>query len=63
MPCPPPPSHILGFDLQRGAAAQTVDEASPLLILLQLEAAVEHKGTKRVIFYEHLLLHSVMTMG
>lgn len=30
--------------------------------LLQLEAAVKHKRTKRVVFYEHLLLHSVMTM-
>lgn len=29
---------------------------------LQLEAAVEHKETKRVVFYEHLLLHGMMTM-
>lgn len=32
------------------------------MTLLQLEAAVEHERTKRVVFYEHLLLHGVMTM-
>ena len=30
--------------------------------ILQLEAAVKHKRIVCVIFYEHLLLHSVMTM-
>lgn len=30
--------------------------------LLQLEAAVKHERMKRVVFYEHLLLHGVMTM-
>lgn len=30
--------------------------------LLQLEAAVKHERIKRVVFYEHLLLHGVMTV-
>lgn len=60
MPAFPPYS----LELQRGAA-QPVDQAprSPSWMnLLQLEAAVKHERTERVVFYEHLLLHSVMTM-
>lgn len=49
---------------KRGGADQSIrrPRSASWMNLLQLEAAVKHKRTERVVFYEHLLLHSVMTM-
>lgn len=52
-----------GQGSQRESEEQSIRSRSPpWMNLLQLEAAAKLKRIECVVFYEHLLLHSVMTM-
>lgn len=52
-----------GWESQTESKEQSIRAHSPpWMNLLQLEAAVKLKRIECVVFYEHLLLHSVMTM-